>query len=160
MYFYLFAWSVVDYAEVNYHVILKVDQHWRSCTRHRHQRGQMCCELWCTTVHQGIHSQVSCPTFSDTIRFTMNVCINFHCGLSVFRIGRTARAGKAGLAFTFLLRVQVKHFYIITYRWERQMIGINSKVKNKWNVPFSPSGEKLPPDGGGGRKPRDSKADH
>lgn len=112
--------------KVNQHVILKVDQHRRSCTRHRHQRGQMCCELWCTTVHQGIHSQVSCPTFSDTIRFTMNVCLHLHCGLSVFRIGRTARAGKAGLAFTFLLGVQVKHIYIITHWWERQMIRINS----------------------------------
>lgn len=112
--------------KVNQHVILKVDQHRRSCTRHRHQRGQMCCELWCTTVHQGVHSQVSCPTFSDTIRFTMNVCIHLHCGLSVFRIGRTARAGKAGLAFTFLLGVQVKHIYIITHWWERQMIRINS----------------------------------
>lgn len=30
--------------------------------------------------------------------------------LSLFRIGRTARAGKAGLAFTFLLGVQKKNF--------------------------------------------------
>ena len=30
--------------------------------------------------------------------------------MSLFRIGRTARAGKAGLAFTFLLGVQEKNF--------------------------------------------------
>lgn len=32
-------------------VYLKVDQHRRSCQRHRHQRGQICCQLWCTAVH-------------------------------------------------------------------------------------------------------------
>lgn len=39
--------------------------------------------------------------------------------LSLLRIGRTARAGKAGLAFTFLLGVQVKHLNkLIIRRWQ------------------------------------------
>lgn len=83
--------------------------------------------------------------------------------VSLFRIGRTARAGKAGLAFTFLLGVQVKHFSANKYRREagRHVNSVsNSKSRqNKTVFCFPHPGEELPSDGGGSRKPRDSKAD-
>lgn len=71
----------------------------------------------------------------------------------MFRIGRTARAGKAGLAFTFLLGVQVK--YLNLYIWREITVG----KTNMKQVFLYYSGEEFPPDGGGSRKPWDTETD-
>lgn len=80
---------------------------------------------------------MSCPSCQFRLHHQVCVC----------RVGRTARAGKSGLAFTFLLGIQVKHTCTDGY------------LKGFHEFPSSSLGEKLLEDGDGCRKSWYSEAD-
>uniref|UniRef100_A0A7N8YIW5 ATP-dependent RNA helicase n=1 Tax=Mastacembelus armatus TaxID=205130 RepID=A0A7N8YIW5_9TELE len=86
----------------------------------------------------------------------------------IHRIGRTARAGKAGLAFTFLLGVQVKHLYMGIPNVQIHFKGDNFTTGHSYPVSqsalskmfsFTKLGDKVSSDGDRSRKPWDSKTD-
>lgn len=71
-----------------------------------------------------------------------------------FRVGRTARAGKSGQAFTLLLKVQVS---LRGSQWEARLglcVGSLGEARNLFLTPLCPLGEEVPADAGGGRGAR------
>lgn len=125
---------------------------WSAQTRWPEASTSAGSNVWLTMMHRSTSEHTFTGEAHQTVS-NASLLPSLTCSdpVSVLRVGRTARAGKTGLAFTFLLRVQVHNVL-----WDDEMKVAKVRVVS-WCL-WLHTGEKLPADGGESRKPWDSEA--